>query len=161
MEYIIRRYSNTGRLDEKSRWEKASEEEKEFLARGKDPSSKNSISNNAEWIKIMLEWQEWTSIQDNFYATKRRVAGMKEAISRWAKKTKNEPIDKPELISAERRKNRNDYEYYEHWTIPVSKSPHLAREAWAWLVEKEEIETVQRIYYHHHNGWVAIHQETW
>jgi len=160
MEYIIRRHNKLGHLE--SKWEIATKEEAKFIKQGKDPSSKNSdISNNAEWIKIMLEWQEWTGIQDNFYATKRRVAGMKEAISRWSKKAGAEPVSEPELVSAERRMNRDGYEYLEHITIPVEKSPHIAREAWAWLVEKEEIETVQRIYYHHIHGWVAVYRAMW
>ena len=166
MEYMIRRYSKTGRLDvdEKSKWEKASEEEVEFIRQGKDPSSKNSdneIPNDAEWIRVVLEWPELVAIQDNYRAMKKRVSGMREAISRWAKKAKDESDDKSELISAERRVNRNDYEYLEHWTIPIEKSPHIAREAWDWLVKNNEIETVQRIYYHHACGWVAVHRAIW
>jgi len=166
MEYIIRRYSKTGRLDvdEKSRWEKASEEEVEFIRQGKDPSSKNSdneIPNDAEWIRVVLEWPELVAIQDNYRAMKKRVSGMREAISRWAKKAKDESDDKPELISAERRVNRNDYEYYEHWTIPVPKSPSLAREAWSWVEDTKKMETIQRIYYHHVHGWVAVYWAMW
>lgn len=96
----------------------------------------------------------------------RRIEGLQNAVRKWRVRAKVDEPSERELISAERKyrsvKGKYVLLYIEHWTIPVEKNPCLAREAWAWLDEKEQTQYVERLYFHEkHQCWVAAIRTEW
>ncbi|HAG08374.1 MAG TPA: hypothetical protein DCK87_02225 [Desulfotomaculum sp.] len=161
MEYIIERHSQLGRAE--SKWEIASAEESEFFDQRKD-SKGGDIPNNATWIKVILDWNEYTGAIKKYEKACKRIAGLRNAISKWAKKAGNKSAaSQSELIFAElaELKVNKEYEYTEHWTILIEKNPHLAREAWEWIRESGKIDFVKRMYYHQKHGWVMALRVEW
>ena len=148
VKYLVKRHDEMGHMT--SRWEKVEKLENE------------DIPEEAEWVKVVLDWSEWAALKKDYVSKKRRIAGMKEAVTRWAKRAGDEAGER-KLILAERRRvgKENDFEYLEHWTVPVPKNPALAREAWMWLEENEEIEAIKRMYYDKREGWIVVLRAEW
>lgn len=96
----------------------------------------------------------------------RRVEGLRNAIRKWRIKAKVEEPGELDIIAAERKivrkKGKKEWQYIEQWKIPVEKNPALAREAWAWLDEREKTQYVERLYFHEkHQCWVAAIRAQW